>query len=208
MGEKDRWGTFFRGRAYLYALTKVWFFLGSTFILTNTGWSADSPESGMPQDGAACRTVESDATRLKCYDEAEKQRAEQLTVQDSRDTPSLMGGRWELDPGTDHGIFSIRPHKQAYLLPARTTNNVNNQASSPTQGTVPESLGYINTEVKFQISFKVKALDVKDRFGLWIGHTQLSFFQMYNKSISAPFERTTMNRNSWASSIRTMICLD
>ena len=71
---------------------------------------------------------------LKCYDEAEKRReAEQLlTVQESRDTPSLMGGRWELDPGTDHGIFSIRPHKQAYLLPARTTNNVNNQPSSPT----------------------------------------------------------------------------
>lgn len=33
----------------------------------------------------------------------------------------------------------------------------------------------------------MKALEGKDRFDLWIGYTQLSFFQMYNKSISSPF---------------------
>lgn len=97
-----------------------------------------------------------------------------------------MGRRWELDPGTAHGIFSIRPHKQSYLLPARYTTSINNEPSSPTQS-VPQSLGYINTEVKFQISFKMKTLEVKDRFDLWIGYTQLSFFQMYTKSISSPF---------------------
>ena len=141
----------------------------------------------MPQDGAACRAVESDAERLKCYDEAGKQRAEQPAVQDSKGTPTLMGRRWELDPGTEQGIFSISPHRQSYLLFARTTTDVNNQPSTPTQSTVPESLDYINTEVKFQISFKVKALEVKDRFDLWIGYTQLSFFQMYSKAISSPF---------------------
>ncbi len=166
MGNRGRRDTFLRGRAYLYAIIKIWLFLGSIFILTNTGWSAESPESGMPQAGAACRTVESDAERLKCYDEAEKQRTKQPAVQDSNGTPTLMGRRWKLDPGTEHGIFSISPHKQSYLLLARTTTNVNNQPSAPMQGTVPESLGYINTEVKFQISFKVKALEVKDRFDL------------------------------------------
>ena len=136
--------------------------------------------------------VESDAERLKCYDEAEKQRAEQETPPgadqaSSTHQQSLMGQRWELDPGTEHGIFSIRPHKQSYLLAARYTTSVNNEPSSPTQAPPPGSLGYINTEVKFQISFKMKALEVKDRFDLWIGYTQLSFFQMYNKSISSPF---------------------
>ena len=98
-----------------------------------------------------------------------------------------MGTRWELDEGTQQGLFSIRPHKQNYLLPARYTTDVNNQPSSPTQGTLPQSLGAINTEVKFQFSLKVKALEIKDRLDLWIAYTQLSFFQMYNKSISAPF---------------------
>ena len=101
-----------------------------------------------------------------------------------------MGIRWELDPGTQHDPFSIRPHKQSYLLAARYTTDVNNQPSSPTQGTFPQSLGYINTEVKFQFSFKLKAIEVKERFDLWLGYTQLSFFQMYNKSKSAPFRET------------------
>jgi phospholipase A1 len=104
--------------------------------------------------------------------------------------PSLMGIRWELDPDTQHDLFSIRPHKQSYFLLARTTTDVNNQPSSPTQGTVPQSLGYISTEVKFQLSFKLKAVQVKERFDLWIGYTQLSFFQMYNKSKSAPFRES------------------
>ena len=101
-----------------------------------------------------------------------------------------MGRRWELDPGTEHGLFSIRPHKQVYLLPVRYTTNVNNQPSSPTQGTIPQSLGYSNTEVKFQFSAKLKAIEIKERFDLWIAYTQLSFFQMYNKSKSAPFRES------------------
>ena len=101
-----------------------------------------------------------------------------------------MGRRWELDPGTEQGLFSIRPHKQVYLLPVRYTTNVNNQPSSPTQGTIPQSLGYSNTEVKFQFSAKLKAIEIKERFDLWIAYTQLSFFQMYNKSKSAPFRES------------------
>jgi phospholipase A1 len=151
--------------------------------------SSSSPFSESPTE---CRAIESDDQRLKCYDGEAKQGAESTkeaapSSQSQTTEPSLMGIRWELDPGTQQGLFSIRPHKQSYLLAARYTTDVNNQPSSPTQGTVPQSLGYINTEVKFQFSFKLKAVEVKDRFDLWLGYTQLSFFQMYNKSISAPF---------------------
>lgn len=137
------------------------------------------------QSNTACSTVESDEERLKCYDA--KQTHESALARQAAEPSSLMGIRWELDPGTQHDLFSIRPHKQSYLLAARYTTNVNNQPSSPTQGTVPQSLGYIDTEVKFQFSFKLKAVEVKERFDLWIGYTQLSFFQLYNKSKSAPF---------------------
>jgi phospholipase A1 len=101
-----------------------------------------------------------------------------------------MGQRWELDPEIRQDIFSIRPHKQVYVLPVRYTTNVNNQPFSPTQGAPPQSLGYIDTEVKFQFSAKMKALEVRERFDLWIAYTQLSFFQMYNKSRSAPFRES------------------
>src|SRR6476659_8554515 len=166
--------------------------VSGSVLIAARGWSAEPPFSGAPHDSTACRIVESDAERLKCYDDAEKRQREQETPPSADPTsstyqPSLMGQRWELDPGTRHGLFSIRPHKQSYLLAARYTNSVNNQPSSPTQGTFPQSLGYINTEVKFQISFKLKTFEVKNRFDLWIGYTQLSFFQMYNKSISSPF---------------------
>ena len=158
-----------------------------THLFGSLAWSAESSLSESSRDSAVCATIEADAARLKCYDDIARQQTGQDTASDATAPPSLMGSRWELDPGTDHGIFSIRPHKQAYILPARYTTSVNNQPSSPTQGTVPQSLGYINAEVKFQISFKMKTLEVKDRFDLWIGYTQLSFFQMYTKSISSPF---------------------
>lgn len=168
--------------------------VSGSLLLAARGWSAEP--SGAPHDTTACGLVEPDAERLKCYDDASKQQAEQNsrppspTQPASADDSSLMGQRWELDPGTRHDIFSIRPHKQVYVLAARYTTNVNNQPSSPTQGTIPQSSGYINTEVKFQFSFKMKALEVKERFDLWIAYTQLSFFQMYNKSISAPFRES------------------
>jgi len=141
---------------------------------------------------SACSAVAADLERLKCYDNAAAQsgRPEQApapALSRQPGQPSLMGMRWELDPGTEHGLFSIRPYKQVYLLPVRYTTDVNNQPSSPTQGTVPQSLGYINTEVKFQFSAKLKAIEIKERFDLWVAYTQLSFFQMYNKSNSAPF---------------------
>lgn len=159
------------------------------------GLAADpAPSSDRPAP-AHCREIHDDAERLGCYDRAlaetsagQKDAPSSPVAGDHE--PSLLSRRWELDPDTKHGLFSIRPHKQVYILPARYTTNVNNQPSSPTEGTVPQSLGYLNTEVKFQFSFKVKALEIKDRLDLWIGYTQLSFFQMYDKSISAPFRET------------------
>lgn len=171
--------------------------IGCGFSCQDIGRAEVASSSGSLPNEMSCRSVEPDAERLKCYDAAaarqssEKREASPIPIPETT-TPqaSLMGTRWELDEGTQQGLFSIRPHKQNYLLPARYTTDVNNQPSSPTQGTLSQSLGYINTEVKFQFSLKVKALEIKDRLDLWIAYTQLSFFQMYSKSISAPFRET------------------
>jgi phospholipase A1 len=148
--------------------------------------AAEATPSASLQRNTMCKTIKSDEERWKCYDKVEQHEAA-VAATDSIPASSLMGTRWELDPGTQQDLFSFSPHKQSYLLPARYTTDVNNQPSSPTQGTVPQSLGYIETEVKFQFSFKFKAFKIEDRFNLWLGYTQLSFFQMYNKSKSAPF---------------------
>jgi len=170
--------------------------LTTGLLIAESGWAEESTASGSVQGNTICRMVEPAAERLKCYDAAGKQEAARTENSPpdshaSTTAPSLMGARWELDPGTTQGLFSIRPHKQNYFLPIRYTTNINNQPSSPTQGTVPESLGYLNHEVKFQLSFKMKALEIKDRLDLWIGYTQSSFFQMYSKSISAPFRESS-----------------
>ena len=156
---------------------------------TGAARAAEDIPSASLQSNQTCKLIDSDEARLKCYDRVEQQEAAGVTTA-SDSVPSLMGMRWELDPGTQQDLFSIRPHKQSYLLPARYTTHVNNQPSSPTQGTVSQPLGYINTEVKFQFSFKLKALEIGDRFNLWVAYTQLSFFQMYNKSKSAPFRES------------------
>lgn len=169
--------------------------IGSVSPLEKTAVGAELPPS-VPGDSIVCSDLGSDVERLKCYDDEAAQRSVRrgqdsgAAAADVARPPSLMGRRWELDPGTEQGLFSIRPHKQVYLLPVRYTTNVNNQPSSPTQGTIPQSLGYSNTEVKFQFSAKLKAIEIKERFDLWIAYTQLSFFQMYNKSKSAPFRES------------------
>ena len=167
--------------------------VGSVSLLGKKAAGAEPPPSGASLGGTVCSYLVSDIERLKCYDDEAAQRSvrhgkeSDAAAAGAARPPSLMGMRWELDPGTEQGLFSIRPHKQVYLLPVRYTTDVNTQPSSPTQGTLPQPLDYINTEVKFQFSAKLKAIELKERFDLWIGYTQLSFFQMYNKSNSSPF---------------------
>ena len=104
---------------------------------------------------------------------------------------SPLTERWELEPEARHGLFSLRPHKQNYILFARYTDNVNSQPTSPTLGSTPP-LPLDNTEVKFQLSFKAKALQglFGNRADLWIGYTQQSSWQIYNRSQSSPFRET------------------
>ena len=87
---------------------------------------------------------------------------------------------------------------------------MNNQPSSPTEGTVPKSLGYINTEVKFQLSAKMKMLEglFKDHLDVWIGYTQLSFFQMYSQvDLVSIFGKPTTSPKSFSRSIPITMCL-
>jgi phospholipase A1/A2 len=105
--------------------------------MEETAAGAESPPFGAPGEETVCAGLAPDVERLKCYDDAAQRKGQ--PQEESNAAPrsptshaSLMGVRWELDPGTENGLFSIRPHKQVYVLPVRYTTDVNNQPSSPT----------------------------------------------------------------------------
>jgi phospholipase A1 len=105
---------------------------------------------------------------------------------------SAMAIRWELDRGTNRGLWLPRGHRRTYILPASWSSERNQQPGSPTQPAGPLPLGLKDVEAKFQLSLKLKAAD--DLFGtkadLWVGYTQQSNWQVYNAKLSRPFRET------------------
>jgi len=83
---------------------------------------------------------------------------------------------------------TLIPHKQNYILFYAYEENPNEDTWIGYEGD-PE-----NGEVVFQISFKyplwVQEKNTPDRFSAFIGFTQKSFWQLYNKRNSSPFRET------------------
>lgn len=169
-------------------------------------------------DIRSCTAIESDAQRLACYDHAAGraslptaqkkvaeggassgvfQRDSKLTGTGTGGTAksfSLLDSRWELSPESKLGTYNIRGYKPVYLMPVFATSNQNERPQSPnpdnTVGT-PERLD--DVEAKFQLSLKTKVWqgvfgDVGD---LWIGYTQSSRWQLYNRAVSRSFRETS-----------------
>jgi phospholipase A1 len=178
--------------------------------LAEAGQTDAAPTSAIE----ACRAIEGPPERLECYDRLPgEQRLGQATPVDAATTteagkppavagakeseppptePTAMAIRWELDEGTDRGLWVPRGHRRTYLLPARWTTSVNDAPSSPTQAADADYGPIASVEFKFQLSLKLKAVD--DLFGsnadLWVGYTQQSHWQLYNTRISRSFRET------------------
>ena len=169
----------------------------------------------------ACTAIESDATRLLCYDHATGRvnlpAAQKHTVQSvatpdvftlGAGTPSaaatepnsevakplsLLDSRWELGRESRLGTLNLRGYRPIYVMPVFATSKQNNRPFSPNPdnaATKNEQLD--NAELKFQLSMKTKVWqglfgDVGD---LWVGYTQSSRWQVYNKQTSRPFRET------------------
>ncbi|WP_299677463.1 phospholipase A [uncultured Dokdonia sp.] len=92
-------------------------------------------------------------------------------------------------------LFKIIPYKPVYILFANYTTAINNSpASDNPLNTVRSRTEFSNTELKFQLSFKSRAVKnlLGDKIGgdLWIGYTQSSRWQLYSANISRPFRET------------------
>ena len=164
---------------------------------------------------ADCPSIASNSERLACYDlasrrpvpmEMAQENLDRQTSSDLSDKPatyvlsepaptqiSALADRWELDVSSKRGILDIRPYKPVYILPVSYTDHVNKSPSSSAPGHSGATQQIQeNMEVKMQLSVKTKV--VENMFGdngdLWLGYTQSSRWQAYNKERSRPFRET------------------
>lgn len=162
------------------------------------------------QDVASCATLDDDAQRLRCYDRlagrgatapagAARLPATTLEPRATATQASALGRRWGLDADAQLAPFTFQPHRQNYILPLSRTNAVNTAPYQPTldalaaAGVIPQATVPLDrTEARFQLSLKVKVWQdiVPSRADLWLGYTQQSAWQVYNRDISSPFRNT------------------
>ncbi|GGG12268.1 hypothetical protein GCM10011344_11230 [Dokdonia pacifica] len=107
---------------------------------------------------------------------------------------SSLSERWLIQNDSTK-LFKITPYKPVYILFANYTTAINNLPSSDNPlNRVATPTEFLDTELKFQLSFKSRA--IKNLFGdkvggdLWIGYTQSSRWQLYSANISRPFRET------------------
>ena len=143
---------------------------------------------------AECSKIENDTERLQCFDKLSGRNKEPAP-------PSVMTRHWDLDTKNRKHTFVLRPYRPNYFLPVAYNSSPNDDTSLDYDPNAKAQY----TEAKFQISFKVKALEdvlddtLKDVFAkdtgitgmdVWLAYTQLSFWQLYNSAFSSPFRDT------------------
>ena len=146
-----------------------------------------------------CAAEQDSAKRLSCYDRLAG-REKPVDAAPSTETAekgrqpqdryvSMMEKLWDLDPESRKNSPPIKAHHPSYILLGAYNN-------TPNQGTMldvdPQAKAQ-NTEVKFQISGKARVIPDKllgEHIDLWLGYTQISFWQLYNSAFSAPFRDT------------------
>ncbi len=100
---------------------------------------------------------------------------------------NLVARRIQLELEAYENTFALIPHKTNYILPLTYQNNPNQAPFVDTNRSL------MNTEVKFQVSFKVpvtKQTLFEDNGYLFFGYTSRSVWQAYNTDESSPFRDT------------------
>jgi len=157
-------------------------------------------------DVSRCDSITGNEERLKCYDtragrrktsiaeEPFQQLYDSFTPATAADgtIPTALSVRWELEPGTQQGLWRVRPYRPLFILPVRYSDNPNDFPQTPSQSALPTSEQLDKTEAEFQLSFKTKGAE--NLFGthadLWFAYTQQNQWQVYNSTISRPFRET------------------
>lgn len=166
---------------------------------------AGSVQAAPVPDLGTCPAIKNDTQRLACFDElagaikpapAPEQQAAASQPVAAEPVPaelaevSLLSRHWELDDADKHGTFQFRPHHASYFLPIKYNDAPNN---APFRGNLLQSKDNLDSlETKIQLSFKAKVVEglFNKNADLWLGYTLASYWQAYNRGVSAPFRET------------------
>ena len=109
-----------------------------------------------------------------------------------RNTDVEIPNRFIEEKNTEDNPFVLTPHRQNYILPITYMADPNQAPYN--KGVYPgHSDPLKNAEAKLQLSIKVPLSYSKiftDNDAIYFGFTLKSFWQLYNKDISAPFRET------------------
>jgi len=96
---------------------------------------------------------------------------------------------WELVPSARRGVFAVRPHRDNYLLVGNYSSASNEE---PYREFTPAGIKSKHIELTYQLSVKMKVMEAIAGLpvDLWVGYTQQSFWQAYNRAASSPFRET------------------
>jgi len=172
-----------------------------------------------------CQQLDSRDARLVCFDQWAQQQAVVVAAEpaapsrvqpsevSSDDTPvtnvapaspagdcrdsrySALSRFWELEAGSDCGIFAVRGYRPLNLSISTATNRPEVPASLAA-GQPAESADYQASEARIGLSLRTKvAQNLLTRNGikqdsLWLGYSQQSTWQMFNEDLSRPFRST------------------
>ncbi|MFT3718839.1 phospholipase A [Pseudorhodoferax sp.] len=110
---------------------------------------------------------------------------------------SVLSRIWELESGTDCGVFSLRGYHPVTLSMAQSSN-VNRTPGTPNPDNQSTDVdGYRRSEARIQLSVRTKIAQglLTPREGgavdsLWLGYSQQSFWQVFTPQLSRPFRAT------------------
>ncbi len=141
------------------------------------------------QSVAGCYELTDIQEKLACYEAV----ATQLpATTEEPEKASALEQRLQFEENIGANQFIIIPHKPNYILLYSYNHNLNPNPSSPTRETPAGTFEQLHSEAKFQISFKVQLIRnlMPEKTSLWFTYSQLSLWQVYNKSFSAPFRES------------------
>jgi phospholipase A1 len=95
--------------------------------------------------------------------------------------------------------FSLLPHKPNYII---ISNNLASPNEAPFTNAYPDqNIAFQPWETKFQLSFKVPVVRglFNERADLFVGYTNRSFWQQFNKAGSSPFRDSNHEPEIWLS---------
>jgi len=105
---------------------------------------------------------------------------------------SNVDQRLKMEKSAEGNSFVILPHKPNYILLANYNSRPN---QAPWTGFGAGASPIQKTEIKFQISIKVPVANnlFTDNDTLFVGYTQKSLWQAYNRKVSSPFRDNNFN---------------